>query len=70
MDLLPHLFEMMGSGTVQIQLTFHEPVAIDRFPTRKALADFCFRTIVAGVDSANSGRPLPVLAPASAPEES
>jgi len=70
MELMPHLLEMMGSGTVQIQLTFHDPVAIDRFPTRKALADFCFRTIVAGVDSANSGRPPPGVSAASAPAKS
>ncbi len=59
MELLPHLFELMGSGTAQIHLIFHDPVSIDRFPSRKALAEFCQRTIGAGVDAANSGRPLP-----------
>ena len=38
---------------------------IDRFGDRKKLADYCFRQVWAGVQSANSGRPelLPPLEP-------
>ena len=59
MTLVPHLIEMLGIGTVTIEINFHEPIAGDSKPNRKALADHCYRVVVAGVDSANSGRPVP-----------
>ena len=56
MTLMSHLFEMLGIGIVTIELTFHDPIASDRFPTRKALADYCCQVVASGVDAANSGR--------------
>jgi 1-acyl-sn-glycerol-3-phosphate acyltransferase len=58
MTLVPHLIEMLGIGKVTIEINFHEPVPGDHLPTRKALADYCYRVVGAGVDAANSGRPL------------
>jgi lyso-ornithine lipid O-acyltransferase len=67
MEMAPHLFRMLGIGVLTAVVTFHEPISGDRFPTRKALADYCYRTVAAGVDAANSGRPaLPAPADASA----
>lgn len=57
MDLLPHLVEMLGIGKVTIEIIFHDPISGDHLPTRKDLADYCHRIVVAGVDAANSGRP-------------
>ena len=57
MEMAPHLFRMLGIGVLSAVVIFHEPISGDRFPTRKALADYCYRTVVAGVDAANSGRP-------------
>ena len=56
MTLVPHMFEMLGIGTLTVEVTFHEVVVSDAFDSRKALAEFCHRVIVRGVDSALSGR--------------
>lgn len=63
MTMAAHLFAMLGIGTVSVVVAFHEPVSSDRFPTRKALADYCYRTVVSGLDAANSGRVLPAPRP-------
>lgn len=60
MTLVPHLFEMLGLGTVTVDVIFHEPVVSDGSVTRKSLAERCHRLVGGGVDSALSGRPLPV----------
>ncbi len=59
MTLVPHLIEMLGIGKVTIEINFHDPIRGDSLPSRKALADYCHRVVGAGVDAANSGRPLP-----------
>ena len=59
MTLVPHLIEMLGIGKVTIEIIFHDPVPGDHLPTRKELADYCRRVVVAGVDAANSGRSAP-----------
>src|SRR5262249_9605852 len=43
-----------------IVVQFHEPVNADDFPSRKALADYCWRAVSAGVASALAGRPQPI----------
>lgn len=70
MEMAPHLFRMLGIGVVSVAVIFHEPVSGERFATRKALADYCYRTVVAGVDAANSGRRAPAAAPEPAPANS
>ena len=56
MTLVPHLFEMLGIGTVTVEVTFHEPVSGDGFATRKSLAEFCHVVVRRGLDQALSGR--------------
>jgi 1-acyl-sn-glycerol-3-phosphate acyltransferase len=60
MDLASHLWEMVGLGRVGVTVEFHAPVSIAEFPTRKALAEHCWRVVSAGVASAIAGRPQPV----------
>jgi len=59
MDLASHLWAMVGLGRVGVTVEFHAPVSIAEFPTRKALAEHCWRVVSAGVASAISGRPQP-----------
>jgi lyso-ornithine lipid O-acyltransferase len=60
MELASHLWEMVGFGRVGVTVEFHAPVSIAEFPTRKALAEHCWRVVSAGVASAIAGRPQPV----------
>jgi len=62
MDMASHLWEMVGLGRVGVTVAFHAPVSIAAFPTRKALAEHCWRVVSAGVASAISGRPQPIEA--------
>jgi len=59
MDLAPHLWTLMRSGPITVEIDFHEPVTIDGFSSRKALAEHCRRTIEVGVSRAISGRREP-----------
>jgi len=56
MDLAPHLWNVMRSGPITVEIDFHEPVTIDGFSSRKALAEHCRRVIERGVSRAISGR--------------
>ncbi len=67
MDLAPHIWQLVGLGRVTVVVEFHQPVTLAEFGTRKALSDYCYRTVLAGVASAISGRrpqrqPLPAAA--------
>jgi lyso-ornithine lipid O-acyltransferase len=68
MALAPHLWRMLGMGLVTAEVIFHEPVTIDRFASRKALAEHCWRVVSEGVASLLAGRPqrYPVAPPAPA----
>jgi len=73
MTLAPHLWEMLGMGTVEVEVAFHRPVTLAELGSRKALAEHCYRTIAAGVASALAGRPqewtpLAPAEPAGAPQ--
>jgi 1-acyl-sn-glycerol-3-phosphate acyltransferase len=57
MELPPHLWQMLGLGIVTAEVIFHEPVTIDRFGTRKALAEHCWRIVSEGLASLLTGRP-------------
>jgi 1-acyl-sn-glycerol-3-phosphate acyltransferase len=63
MDLAPHLWTMMGLGTLSVLVTFHAPVTLASFGSRKALAAHCHRVIAEGVSAALAGR-LPAETPA------
>lgn len=67
LDLVPHLWQMVCLGETEAVVTFFPPVDIDAIGDRKKLAEYCFRQVSAGVQSANSGRPelLPPLGEAA-----
>jgi 1-acyl-sn-glycerol-3-phosphate acyltransferase len=70
MTLVPHLWTMLGLGTLTVSVAFHEPVEGTAFPSRKALAEHCFAVISTGVEGLNRGRPVappPAVAAADAP---
>lgn len=62
MEMAAHLWAMVGLGRVGVTVQFHAPVRVEDFPTRKALAEHCWRVVAAGVASALAGRPQPVEA--------
>ena len=57
-----------GLGHATIELTFHPPVTLEDFRSRKSLADHCWRTIAGGVSAANAGR-LPAPAAPDMPDQ-
>ncbi len=63
MVLPAHLWRMLGLGVLTAEVIFHEPVTVERFGTRKALAEHCWRVVSAGQSTLLAGRPqrLPEL---------
>ena len=57
LDLVPHLWQMVCLGETEAVVTFFPTVDIDQFGDRKRLAEYCFRQVSFGVQSANSGHP-------------
>ncbi|MGB8843315.1 MAG: lysophospholipid acyltransferase family protein [Aliidongia sp.] len=56
MQLVGHLWRMIGFGTVDVIVQFYPPVTLDQFGSRKRLADHCWRIISDGAAAANAGR--------------
>ena len=69
MALPTHLWRMLGLGVLTAEVSFHEPVTIDRFGSRKALAEHCWRVVSEGMATLLAGRPqrLPGPDPQPAP---
>ncbi|HEX3862238.1 MAG TPA: lysophospholipid acyltransferase family protein [Stellaceae bacterium] len=56
MALAPHLWTMLGLGTVEIVVEFHRPTTLAECGSRKALARYCEERVASGLASALSGR--------------
>jgi lyso-ornithine lipid O-acyltransferase len=56
MELAPHLWTALGMGILNVEITFHAPVTIDQFATRKELAQYCQRIVSDGVAESLAGR--------------
>jgi 1-acyl-sn-glycerol-3-phosphate acyltransferase len=56
MDLAPHLWRLLGLGTIEVVVEFHPPVPVADFPSRKALAEFCQQRVGDGVGRLLAGR--------------
>jgi 1-acyl-sn-glycerol-3-phosphate acyltransferase len=56
MTMLPHLWRLLGLGTVEIVVEFHQPTTLAECGSRKHLARYCEAQVVAGVVAALSGR--------------
>jgi 1-acyl-sn-glycerol-3-phosphate acyltransferase len=62
-DLAPHLWSMVGLGTVEVVVEFHPPTFLRDCGSRKALAEYCHARIAGGVAAALFGRPQPMPEP-------
>jgi lyso-ornithine lipid O-acyltransferase len=65
-ELAPHLWRMIGLGTVEVVVEFHPPVFIADCGSRKALARYCQARVAGGMAAAIAGRPQPVPEPPAA----
>lgn len=60
-DLNPHFKRVMDLGRIGALLHYHDPVRLDDFGSRKALAQHCEAIIGTSLRRANTGRLLPQL---------
>jgi lyso-ornithine lipid O-acyltransferase len=67
MAMAPHLWRMLGLGTLEIVIEFHRPTSFAECGSRKAPAAYCEAHVAAGVDAARTGRRGPIPA-ATAPD--
>jgi len=65
-DLAPHIWSMVGLGTVEVVVEFHPPTSFRDCGSRKSLANYCYARIAGGVAGALCGRPQPMPEPPSA----
>jgi lyso-ornithine lipid O-acyltransferase len=56
MALAPHLWKVLGLGTVEVVVQFHPPTTLAECGSRKALARYCEELVAGGLASALSGR--------------
>lgn len=62
-DLAPHMWSMVGLGTVEVVVEFHPPTLLADCGSRKALAAYCHARVAGGVAAALFGRPQPMPEP-------
>lgn len=79
MTMAPHLWTVLGLGTIEIVVEFHPPTTLADCGSRKALARYCQERVAGGLATALSGRrgprpdapraktPLPAAADTAAP---
>lgn len=65
--LVPHLWQFLCSGPSTAEVTFHPPVTIDQFASRKEMAAWCQQVVARGLSASLSGRRLPPLDPPGRP---
>jgi 1-acyl-sn-glycerol-3-phosphate acyltransferase len=63
MELVPHLWEALKSGPIDVRVEFHKPLTIDEAGGRKALAAACEAAVRAGLIRALSGSDASAAAP-------
>jgi 1-acyl-sn-glycerol-3-phosphate acyltransferase len=63
MNLITHLWNMIGLGTVEAVVQFHPTAVLAHCGSRKALAGYCYARIAGGVASALFGRAQPLPMP-------
>jgi 1-acyl-sn-glycerol-3-phosphate acyltransferase len=56
MTMVPHLWKALGMGQLTVVITFHEPVRLKDFGSRKLLSEHCARVIGAGMAATLAGR--------------
>lgn len=65
MELAPHLWHALGLGKIGVDVIFHEPVRLNDFGSRKALAQHCENKVAKGLSDSLRGRfgPQPLALP-------
>ncbi len=66
MAMAPHLWRVLGVGTIEIVVEFHPPTTLAACGSRKMLARYCEERVAGGLASALTGRRRP--RPESPPE--
>ena len=56
MELLGHLWHVVGLGRITVAVEFHPPVTLTQFGSRKILSEYCQRAVAEGVATALAGR--------------
>ena len=69
-DLAPHMWSMVGLGTVEVVIEFHPPTSLTDCGSRKALARYCYARIAGGVAGALFDRRQPMPEPPSSASHS
>ena len=59
MDLVRHAADLIGLGRLTVTVSFHQPVTVDQFASRKQLTVYCQEQIGAGHSDALAGRIQP-----------
>jgi 1-acyl-sn-glycerol-3-phosphate acyltransferase len=62
MELLPHLWALIGLGRIGVEVIFHAPTSLAAAGSRKHLAQHCERVIAHSLAAANAGRETPPAA--------
>ncbi|TAH35313.1 MAG: 1-acyl-sn-glycerol-3-phosphate acyltransferase [Alphaproteobacteria bacterium] len=55
-DLIPHLWTLLGLGRMQIRVEFFEPIRADQFENHKSMAQYCQNLISSAHSKALTGR--------------
>ncbi len=65
MAMAPHLWRVLGLGTIEVVVEFHPPTTLAACGSRKMLARYCEERVAGGLASALTGRrrPRPELPP-------
>jgi 1-acyl-sn-glycerol-3-phosphate acyltransferase len=61
MELLPHLWAMIGLGRIGVEVVFHAPTTLAAAGSRKALALHCEMAVARTLAAANAGRETPSI---------
>jgi 1-acyl-sn-glycerol-3-phosphate acyltransferase len=69
MELVSHVWTVLGLGRLTVEVDCHPPVTLEQFGSRKALADHCHDVVSHAVVMANAGRATPSPAGTAAPIE-
>ncbi len=59
MAMAPHLWRVLGLGTIEVVVEFHPPTTLAACGSRKMLARYCEERVKSGVATALSGRRRP-----------
>ncbi len=63
MELSSHAWRILTFSRMRAEVWFHEPVTINEYGSRKALAEHCYEVVRRGVAAANSGRQIQLAPP-------